>query len=614
MYKYTNTEEFLNDFYNKKIQFPYKRLYYNDEQIIKMFKSLNKVNFGDRVMNIYYIIRNVKINTNNLLFLNKPTILISKKEDYKTNTIISDMFQERNRMLCKFISANSSPKEYFNNNIKDLAYNTIKNYKHITPYTLREEIYSTIKECSSFKSLNMIYLVKLFNVKSVLDPSSGWGDRLIAAMSCNIRYVGVDPNYLLHPVYKEMIEFFVPKSKYKQYTMIKDKIQVADLPSEKFDMVLTSPPYFKIEQYSNRGNVIDKNENEWFKNFMIPMINKTTSKLNDCGKLVLIVNQMKYEKYVYKMLSYIYDNIHGLHYLGVISYSNKNMDNPQPMWIWQKSKKIPIELYNPDIEISKHSINIIMKNKSKKINFNVFRDDNLIGGTKQRALVDLILHVRKKNSKITNFIYAGPNTGYAQIALAYCCKLTKTKAVLFLNKPNIKIYTESNKLTNLTKYAISQKTVELHEINNGSIKNLELEASKYNIQNAHNSYILSFGGYEKMYMKYLEKNIISAMSKNINPKRLWIVAGSATILNVLYKIFPKTYFMVVQVGRTVWDDLLDKKRTTLFVSDERFNDIAEKQPPYPTVATYDAKLWTFFLEHGKNDDYIWNVGKDIKNI
>ena len=72
--------------------------------------------------------------------------------------------------------------------------------------------------------------------------------------------------------------------------------------------------------------------------------------------------------------------------------------------------------------------------------------------------------------------------------------------------------------------------------------------------------------------------------------------------------------MVVQVGRTIWDDLLDKKRTTLFISKERFNDIAEKQPPYPTVATYDAKLWTFFLKHGKNDDYIWNVGKDIKNI
>lgn len=608
MYKYTNSSDFLKDFNRKKLQFPHKRLYYTDDQIKKMFKSLSKVKFTDRIKIIYYKIYNLKINTNNLLFLNKPTILIHKKEDYLNNELISDMFQEKNRMLCKFISAKSSPMEYFNKNIKDLAYNTIKNYKNITPHTLREELYNTIKECSSFKSLNMIYLIKLFNVKSVLDPSSGWGDRLIAAMSCNIRYVGVDPNYLLHPVYKKMIDFFVPKSKYKQYTMIEGRIQDVKLPKEKFDMVLTSPPYFKIEQYSNKGIIVDRNENDWFNNFMIPMINKTSAKLNNNGKLVLIINQMPYETYIYKMLSYIYNNINDLHYLGVISYSNEKMGNPQPMWIWEKSKKIPTDLYNPYIEISKHSIDITHNNKLKKINFNVFRDDNLIGGTKQRALVDLILYIRKKNNKITKFIYACPNTGYAQVALSYCCKLTKTKAILFLNKST------SNNKTNLTKYALSQESVELHEINNGTIKNLELEANRYNKQNINNSYLLSFGEHEKIYMEFLQKNIINALSKSINPKRIWVVAGSATILNVLYKVFPNTYFMVVQVGRTIWDDLLDKKRTTLFVSKEKFNDIAKKQPPYPTVATYDAKLWTFFSDHCKNGDYIWNVGKDIKNI
>ena len=56
--------------------------------------------------------------------------------------------------------------------------------------------------------------------------------------------------------------------------MIHGKIQDVKLPNEKFDMVLTSPPYFKIEKYSNKGEVTDTNEHEWFKNFMIPMINK----------------------------------------------------------------------------------------------------------------------------------------------------------------------------------------------------------------------------------------------------------------------------------------------------------------------------------------------------
>ena len=68
------------------------------------------------------------------------------------------------------------------------------------------------------------------------------------------------------------------------------------------------------------------------------------------------------------------------------------------------------------------------------------------------------------------------------------------------------------------------------------------------------------------------------------------------------------------MGRTIWEDLIDKKRTTIYVSTERFNDVAKEQPPYDTVSTYDAKLWVFFLKYGKNGDYIWNVGKDINNI
>lgn len=612
MYKYTDVDLFLKDFKNGKIDFPYKKMYYTDKQINAMFNGLNKVKFNDRVCNKYYFIHNIKINTNNLLFLNQPRILLSKKSDYHNFSMLSDMFQEKNRIRCKFFSAVSSPLDYYNNNIKRLAKDTIKNNKIITPHNLREELYGSVKECSNFKSLNMIYLVKLFNAKSVLDPSSGWGDRLIAAMSCNIRYVGVDPNTLLHPVYQEMINFFIPKIKHKKYTMIEGRIQDVNLPNEKFDMVLTSPPYFKIEKYSNKGEIRDSNEHEWFKNFMIPMINKTYSKLNNNGKLVLIINQLPNENYVKKMINYIYNNISDLHYLGVIGYADKNLTNPQPMWIWQKSKNIPKDLYNPPLSITKHSIKLQQKN----INYSVFRDDYLIGGTEQRALVDLINHIRKNNEKITKFIYAGPSTGYTQVALAYCCRLTKTTAVLFLAKANYRNSrgNSNDNRTNLTKYALSQNSTELHEIENGYLKNLTKEAEKYHKENSHNSYLLSFSGDDKKYMEFLEKNIKKSLPKNINPKRIWLVACSTTILNVLYKIFPKTYFLVVQVGRTIWDNLLDKSRITLYVSNENFNDVAKEQPPYDTVSTYDAKLWTFFLKHGKNGDYIWNTGKDIKNI
>ena len=588
-YSFNNVNDFMKSPY--KNQFPYKREYYSDTDIKKMFKKLQNVDFSDRVSHDYYDIHNINIKSQSLIFINKPVILISKPEDYENFNLLSDMFQEKNRMKCKFFSAVSSPAEYYNKNIKKLAGDIIKKNKLITPNTLREELYDNVKECSSFRSSNLTYIIRLFNVKSILDPSSGWGDRLIASMASDVRYVGVDPNHLLQPVYQEMIDFFTPKNKQKQFTMIENTIQDAKLPNEKFDLVFTSPPYFKIEQYSNRGRIIDNNEDEWFNNFMKPMISKTCQKIKPGGHLVLVINQLQHEKYIQRMIDYIYDTKSDLHYMGVIGYSNKTRSNPQPMWIWEKCKVVPEILYNPPMVITDHKYQI----NSGVIKFKVFRDDELIGGTKQRALVPLLNKIKKKQ-----IIYAGPPQGYAQVALAYTANLTHKTAVLFLTKMPTK--------TKLTQYALTFNSVKLCEIN-GNLKKTQEMAKKYHKENS-DSYLLSFGGHEPMYIKELTKALKHVIPK-ISPKRIWLVAGSATILNVLYKIFPTTEFHVVQVGKKIWEDQLEPKRTTLYISDEYFSDVAKKQPPYPTVSTYDAKLWAFFIQHGKSGDYIWNVGKDI---
>lgn len=592
-YSFDDVNSFMRSKYST--EFPYQRDFYSDSDIRQMFKRLQNVSFKDRLFHKYFNIHNVKIKSKNLLFINKPSILISKKTDYLDFQLLSDMFQERNRMKCKFFSAVSSPHVYLKKNIKLLATNVIKQNKKITPHNLREELYHAVKECSSFKPSHLVYIIRLFNVKSILDPSSGWGDRLIAAMAENVRYVGVDPNSELHPVYQEMIDFFA-KSNTKKFTMIEDTIQDAKLPNERFDLVFTSPPYFKIEQYNNRGRVIDYDENVWFENFMKPMISKTCSKLNNGGHLVLVINQLPHEKYIQKMIDYIYNNKSNLHYMGVIGYANQKMSNPQPMWIWRKQKQIPEELYNPPMVITEHDVNI----ESNNIKFKVFRDDELIGGTKQRAMIPVMQKIKK-----STFIYAGPPQGYAQIALAYSARLTHKKSVLFLNKMHT--------LTDLTKFALSFNTagnpdvVKLNEIN-GNLKHVQENAEIYH-KNHSDSYLLSFGGDEAVYVKELKKALRKAIPLKIKPKRIWLVAGSGTILKVLYDIFPKTEFHVVQVGKKIWDDQLDIKRTTLYISDERFSDVAREQPPYRSVPTYDAKLWKYFKKHGKPGDYIWNVGK-----
>jgi 1-aminocyclopropane-1-carboxylate deaminase/D-cysteine desulfhydrase-like pyridoxal-dependent ACC family enzyme len=253
---------------------------------------------------------------------------------------------------------------------------------------------------------------------------------------------------------------------------------------------------------------------------------------------------------------------------------------------------VDTKLYNPPVVVSKH------KHKGKT--FSVFRDDFLVGGTKQRALVPFI----EKHSKYDEFVYAGPTTGYAQVALAYATHLTGKKAILFLDKWTPR--------TALTSFAAEFKSVKLCEIKNGYLKVISARAKKY-VKTNKKSLMLEFGGNQPDYIKLLYKSLKDATSHiKVVPARIWLVAGSATILACLYKLYPNTHFMVVQVGKTIWPDQINE-RTTLFISKEKFYDVAKKQPPYPTVATYDAKLWTFFLKHGKTGDFIWNVGGDITN-
>ena len=51
------------------------------------------------------------------------------------------------------------------------------------------------KECSTHNPLIIKYFIRKFAARRVLDFSSGWGDRLIGALTSDIDlYVGVDPN------------------------------------------------------------------------------------------------------------------------------------------------------------------------------------------------------------------------------------------------------------------------------------------------------------------------------------------------------------------------------------------------------------------------------------
>ena len=433
----------------------------------------------------------------------------------------------------------------------------------------------------------------MFNPKSILDFSAGWGERLLSCIVSNIEYTGVDPNTNLFEGYNKLIEIFA-KDKTK-YTLINDCFENVNLGNKTYDMIFTSPPYFDIETYTTDNSQSlskYKTENEWTDKFLKTSLKKSYEHLKIGGYMCININQKdKKENYVQEMLDYIY-TFNDMFFYGVIGYSNESIVNPQPIWIWKKNKNVPNELYNPDIVITNIEYN------NKKIN--VIRDDYLIGGTKQRGIVPVL-----ENSDKDIFIYGGPVYGYAQIALAYSSYLTHKKSVIFVEK--------KNKLFSLTSYAKSFGATIKEVPQPAHLDKILLYSKNFYEEDKKHRFLIKFGGNDETLIKYMFSNIKKAWGNKEKPKRIWIVAGSAILLNILYNVFPDTFFNVVQVGKTIWKDQIEYgKRTKLYISSQKFQNIAREQPPYPTVSTYDAKLWEFVKLHGENGDYIWNVGKDIK--
>lgn len=222
----------------------------------------------------------------------------------------------------------------------------------------------------------------------------------------------------------------------------------------------------------------------------------------------------------------------------------------------------------------------------------VVRDDIIIGGSKQRAWRMLN---RIKESEI---VYGGPYNGFAQVALAVGAKLTNKRFTMFLSKGDHKI-----------SYRSRMYGANIQIYKDYPLKDLQRVAEEYAKKNG--AYLIPFGLDDEIFKEELYKSIRTNWDEKFKPKRIWVVAGYATLLRVLYKIFPtNVFFNVVQVGRTVWKDLLDESRTKLYIAPQKFFDDIDEIPPYPTVLSYDGKVWQFVEKYGQDGDYIWNVATE----
>lgn len=123
----------------------------------------------------------------------------------------------------------------------------------------------------------------------VLDPCSGWGDRLLGAQAAGVeKYIGFDPNYALRPGYSEIMNVcnVYPDEVSDNLIKFTNSYEIHSLPFENnmlendsVDFIFTSPPFFDYEIYSDTN----PRYKDWIEDFYKPFfINCSRIVKKDC--------------------------------------------------------------------------------------------------------------------------------------------------------------------------------------------------------------------------------------------------------------------------------------------------------------------------------------------
>jgi hypothetical protein len=252
----------------------------------------------------------------------------------------------------------------------------------------------------------------------------------------------------------------------------------------------------------------------------------------------------------------------------------------------------------------------------------VLRDDLLLGGTKQRVMK----HYASRHPE--GIVYAGPREGYAQVALGYATFAYGLETIVVISEGR---ETPQTRLaSNLGAGVVKVK---------GDLQACKERARE--IAKERRMYFPSLGFEGDEFSRFFEKEFDSSPlliydpSSRGDPHRqdqrvdevdpdfftdVWVAGGSGTLALSLHTAFPKAMIHVVQVGKKIDWFFKDSSKKSFFpwvefhVAPELFGEDARELPPYPSLSTYDAKVWQFArkqIRSGRGNILIWNVAGPV---
>ena len=219
-------------------------------------------------------------------------------------------------------------KKFINNMLT--YYRDVKNKNNTkNEYIVMKEVYNIcISAINIFRPLVAMQIYVKYNPVTVLDFTCGWGGRLVGACALNVpNYIGIDINSNLKTAYSEMINFLSIHSQTNAQVLIEDAV-LFDYSRIEYDMVLTSPPYYFLEKYSN-NSCYGNSKEEMNKYFYIPLFSNTFKHLKSGGHYCLNINKEIYDNVCVPILGIAQETIE-------LKKSKRQNDYGEFIYIWYK--------------------------------------------------------------------------------------------------------------------------------------------------------------------------------------------------------------------------------------------------------------------------------------
>lgn len=209
---------------------------------------------------------------------------------------------------------------------------------------------------AQFRPMAAKTIYDFFNAKRVYDPCMGWGDRLSGALAANLDfYYGRDVNPFCFAGYSEQLKR-LPSFMNASFEMVGSETSCPE--KDYFDLVFTSPPYFKMEKYAGdmQSHALYKTFDEWLEGYLYPTAKNAYLSVKSGGYVALNISDV----YVNHRMNRIclplieYMKSIGAEYLGAIGYEigkrlNHNNRNSQaqgfcePILVFGKGDCVSLE-------------------------------------------------------------------------------------------------------------------------------------------------------------------------------------------------------------------------------------------------------------------------------